>query len=118
MKLILCPKCQDVVKGDYAPRTCKCGASGLQYLKDGLNAIYWGEAIPLGFANSTLVKAVNNQPATGMGRTFEAFVIPKDCPTFKKQCPHEWSGAYIAKDGFTCNQRCTKCGLTKPYSDV
>jgi hypothetical protein len=82
VKLILCPKCQDVVKGDYKPRTCKCGASGVQYTDD-LNAIYWGEAIPLGFANSSLCEAVAYQPLGGMGRKFTAFVIPIVCPTFK-----------------------------------
>ncbi len=86
MKLILCYKCQDVVKGDFAPRTCKCGASGIQYLND-LNAIYWGDAVPLGFANSSLVDAVSHQPLGGMGREFKAFVIPVVCPTFKLTKP-------------------------------
>ncbi len=84
MKLILCTKCHDVVKGDYRKRTCKCGLSGIRYSKNGYNAVYWGPSIPLGFANSSLTKAVTNQPAEGMGERFEAFVIPKSCPTFLK----------------------------------
>lgn len=84
MKLIICTECQDVVKGHTEARTCKCGSSCIKYSEDGLNAVYWGPAIPLGFANSSLRKAVLNQPADGMGERFEAFVIPKSCPTFLK----------------------------------
>jgi hypothetical protein len=40
--------------------------------------------IPLGFNSYTLVDAVGGQPERGMGRRFEAFVIPKECPTMKK----------------------------------
>ena len=83
MKLIFCPKCQDVVKGEYVIRTCKCGASSVQYIDD-LNAVYCGEAIPLGFANTSLAGAIVRQPTIGMGREFTAFVIPKSCSTFKK----------------------------------
>ncbi len=87
MKLIFCLNCHDVVKGDFEPRTCKCGASGLQYLDD-LNATYWGDdAVPLGFANNSLVDAVADQPLKGMGREFKAFVIPIICPTFKLTKP-------------------------------
>lgn len=84
MKLIFCPKCQDVVKLDLGGRLCKCKASGGYYKRDELNAVYTGAAIPLGFANSTLVEAIENQPDEGMGEGFVAFVIPKSCPTFKK----------------------------------
>jgi len=81
MKLIYCPQCHDVVKLDFMERTCECRAS-YGYYEDDLNAIYGGSAVPLGFANSSLVKAVKNQPDKGMGENFEAFVIPKSCPTF------------------------------------
>lgn len=81
MKLILCKVCHDVVKGAYKARDCACGASGLQYI-DELNAIYWGKAVPLGFNNSSLVKAIGKQPKSGQGKVFEAFVIPKKCDTF------------------------------------
>ncbi len=82
MKLIFCPECSDVVKGSCKPRECACGASGIQYLDD-LRAFYWGEAVPLGFCNSALLEAVEKQPATGEGQHFTAFVIPKECATFK-----------------------------------
>lgn len=62
--------------------TCECGRSYGQYHEDGLHAtIGGGDAVPLGFANSTLVRALENQPEEGMGKRFEAFVIPKKCPT-------------------------------------
>jgi hypothetical protein len=83
MKLIYCPACEDIVKCQKSGRTCQCGASGGRYT-DSLNAIYWGEAVPLGLANSSFVQALRQQPESGMGSRFEAFVIPKICPTFKK----------------------------------
>jgi hypothetical protein len=85
MKLLLCEECNDVIKLDYKVRYCKCRKTGGRYLQDGLKAEYWGEhAIPLGFANSSLVEAVNDQPENGQGRIFTAFVIPKQCPTMRK----------------------------------
>jgi hypothetical protein len=87
MKLILCKECGDIVKCLRYKRYCDCGASWGQYTDD-LNAIYGGKALPLGFANSSLVSAVSNQPASGMGQVFEAFVIPKQCPTYKEDKNH------------------------------
>jgi hypothetical protein len=84
MKLIYCPNCYDIVKCQKTDRTCQCGQSGGRYLDD-LNAIYWGKAIPLGLANSSFVRALRNQPDEGMGERFEAFVIPKICPTFNEE---------------------------------
>jgi len=64
-------------------RTCKCGECSGQYTDD-LNAWYKGEqAVPLGFANHSLVNAVVNQPKEGWGEDFKAFVIPESCDTFK-----------------------------------
>jgi hypothetical protein len=83
MKLIFCPNCEDIIKCQESGRTCQCGASGGRYT-DNLNAIYWGKAVPLGLANSSFVQALRNQPEDGQGSRFEAFVIPKSCPTFKK----------------------------------
>jgi hypothetical protein len=52
---------------------------------NGVNAEYWGEhAVTLGFANVSLGRAILNQPESGKGREFKAFVIPKVCPTMKK----------------------------------
>lgn len=79
MKLIFCPDCKDVFKLDYAARSCKCGKATGKYV-DKLNVVHTG-GIPLGFANSSLQKAIDNRPQFGMGATFEAFVIPQNCPT-------------------------------------
>ena len=81
MKLLYCNTCRDIVKLSYATRTCQCGATGGHYREDGLNAIYYGPAIPLGFANGSFHEALGNQPEFGMGTVYNAFVIPKVCPT-------------------------------------
>ena len=83
MKLIYCPECDDVVKLGSRVRFCQCKASRGYYLSGG-NAVYFGEAVPLGFANSTLIAALKNQPEKGLGERFRAFVVPKSCPTFRK----------------------------------
>lgn len=82
MKLILCRRCLDVLRLRFDKRECACGASWGVY-NDDLNATIGGQAIPLGFANSSFVAAVQDQPESGLGRRFEAFVIPKQCPTIE-----------------------------------
>lgn len=85
MKLVLCLQCDDVFKLARTVRTCECGECGGRYFANGVDAEYWGEtAIPLGFANSTLMRAVNNQPHSGLGEEFTAFVVTVHCPTMKK----------------------------------
>lgn len=84
MKLIFCPKCQDVLKLQKFRRNCQCAASFGYYL-DEINAEIGGKAIPIGFANKTLASALKNRPKTGLGSRFEAFVIPEDCETIKKK---------------------------------
>ena len=83
MKLLYCNTCRDIVKLSRTTRTCQCGATGGHYKQDGLNAIYYGPAIPLGFANSSFRDARDNQPEFGMGTVYNAFVIPKVCPTME-----------------------------------
>lgn len=70
----------------YEPRSCACGKSGGHYHDDGLNAEFYGPALPLGFNNYSLTKALSHQPpkSATRGENFEAFVIQKQCPTFKK----------------------------------
>ena len=82
MKLIYCSHCDDVRKLSYTLTTCECGRSFGKYDKDGLNAMYSGEAVPIGFANQSFMDAFLDQPESGQGQRFEAFVIPKKCPTF------------------------------------
>lgn len=85
MKLLFCKNCCDVFKLDFEPRQCKCGEVSGHYTEDGLMAYYSGDAaVPLGFANSSLGLAIINQPETGLGECFEAFIISKNCSTFEK----------------------------------
>ena len=83
MKLLICPKCSDMFNLTKEVKKCGCGSTGGYYKDDGLNASYWG-GIPVGFINSSLIKAIKNQPESGLGETFKAFVIPKVCPTMKR----------------------------------
>lgn len=83
MKLLYCNNCQDVFRLHKTTRTCHCGSTGGHYKSDGLNAIYYGPAVPLGFTNTSFVAAIRNQPEWGKGEPFTAFVIPKVCPTME-----------------------------------
>ena len=86
MKLLFCTKCQDVFRltPSIVPKYCKCGAVNGKCLEDGLNAVFWGPGVPLGFDNASLTHAIKNQPESGKGIRFEAFVVPKICATFNK----------------------------------
>ncbi len=84
MKLLLCLNCNDIFNLSNKKKNCSCGTTGGHY-QDDLNAIYWGfHAVPLGFDNSSLRKALLSQPSFGDGKRFDAFVIPKRCATMKK----------------------------------
>ena len=81
MKLIFCPKCEDIRALAYGLRYCSCASSWGHYRRDGLNAVIGGDAIPLGLNNQSFVKALKNRPARGLGQRFEAFVIPENSST-------------------------------------
>jgi hypothetical protein len=81
MKMLYCPKCHDVRKLQRKQVSCQCGESSGWYKRDNLNAVIAGMAIPIGFQGSSFVEALLDQPEEGMGSVFEAFVIPKECPT-------------------------------------
>jgi hypothetical protein len=83
MKLIFCPACQDVIKLASSLRYCMCGES-FGYYTDEIKAVIGGKAIPLGFANNSLVEALRNRPEKGMGERFIAFVIPRNAPNITK----------------------------------
>jgi hypothetical protein len=84
MKLLLCGSCYDIFNLDFDLKKCKCGETERRYL-DELNATYKGNnTIPVGFSNPSLAKAISNQSQEAMGEEFTAFIIPKECPTFKK----------------------------------
>ncbi|WP_245712547.1 hypothetical protein [Anaerobacillus alkalilacustris] len=82
--MLICLDCNSVFNLDYEWKECKCGHSKGKYI-DNLNAIFEGDAaVPLGFSNASLITAINNQPDQGLGEEFTAFVIPRKCPTFRK----------------------------------
>ena len=83
MKLLYCNTCRDIVKLCSTTRSCQCGATGGHYKQDGLHAVYYGPAIPLGFANSEFHRAIEAQPEFGDGYRYTSFVIPKVCPTME-----------------------------------
>ena len=76
--------CHDVIRLKVGvEKSCDCGATGGRYLNN-LYAEYWGEnAVPLGFANGSFVRALSCRPENGWGHPFTAFVIPKECDTMK-----------------------------------
>lgn len=94
MKLLFCPHCTDVRKlpiraPGMGAGVCECGKSW-GYYTDDINAVYGGDAVMLGFANSSLAGAIQAQrkygdTATGQGRTFEAFIIPESAPSVKRE---------------------------------
>ncbi len=82
MKLLLCLKCNDIFSLDFFEKSCSCGSTKGKYL-DQKFAEYCGEfAVPLGISNPSLINAIKNQPHEGMGELINAFIIPKNCPTF------------------------------------
>ncbi|CAM5198966.1 hypothetical protein UACE39S_05780 [Ureibacillus acetophenoni] len=81
MKLLMCTNCMDIFNLKLEEKICSCGKTRGKYL-DELQAAFSGPAVTLGFANSSLIKAVNNRPTEGLGEPFTAFVIPKNCDTF------------------------------------
>lgn len=83
MKLLFCLSCTDVIRLiPERARHCSCRRSGGVYI-DGINAVIWGNTMPLGFDNKSLAAAIMNQPDEGLGMRFEAFVIPKKCPSLE-----------------------------------
>lgn len=82
MKLFFCPKCQDVVRLTHHLRLCSCGECQGYYVDD-LHAKVSEKAIPLGIANSSFLDALRQRPESGMGKVFEAFVIPAKCDTIE-----------------------------------
>jgi len=85
MKFIFCPNCNHFLQLEVNNlTTCNCGESMGMYQGDGINTVYWGSAIPIGVNNHSFVQVLTRQPKQGQGKKFEAFVISKNCPTFKR----------------------------------
>jgi hypothetical protein len=94
MKLIICSECWSVTSLSLnKPKSCDCGKSGGQYV-DTLNAEIWGEAIPIGFSNNSLLGTVKlqrlldrmekNPNVCCKGEEFTAFTIPKWADSIKR----------------------------------
>ena len=60
MKLLMCLKCSDIFNLTHKEKTCGCGEVKGKYVDD-LNAEYSGDASPIGFANSSFIKAYKMQ---------------------------------------------------------
>ena len=80
MKLLMCKSCGEIFSLSLVWKKCSCKQCGGRY-KNVLDAEYEGNCVPLGFENRSFNKALKNQPETGSGERFTAFVIPKECPT-------------------------------------
>jgi hypothetical protein len=80
MKLIFCPICTDIIRLSHDNSTvyCECKKSSGRYVNQ-IDAIIYGEAIPLGISNESFSKALRNRPQNGLGIEFKAFVIPVEC---------------------------------------
>jgi len=79
MKLLFCRNCGDVLKLQLGRRTCECGDSRGKYLADGDSAEISGpNATVIAIDNVTLAEAITNQPQTGRGTDFKAWVFAKD----------------------------------------
>lgn len=96
MKLIFCPACKDLFKLHISKKSksCMCGMSWGHYLKNGINAVIGGFAIPVGIDNKSFMQAIkkrNTKPANShnefmhftIAHPFDAFIIPVICATVK-----------------------------------
>lgn len=100
MKLLVCFLCHDVVALRHETRSCTCGRTSGQYV-DEVRAVIrgtLGNFAGLGFGNSSLSSALRAQldqgdlpPAHSFGgqapgRSFDAFVLPANCPSVTYEC--------------------------------
>lgn len=86
MKLIYCPECRDIVKLRWdGIRFCVCRESWGEYINY-QDAQIGGVAIPISIVDASLADAICGRPEIdpGYGRRFDAFVIPRNCPTVEE----------------------------------
>lgn len=100
MKLIFCPRCQDVFKLQTEMRFCKCKTVFGRYRNDGLNAIVSRHALVLGFDNGSLARALEKKTGVPLNENellkhrekklcdeiidFKAFIIPDSALTVEQ----------------------------------
>ena len=94
MKLLICKICNSVFNLTNKSKSCECGKTTVHYT-DTINVVYSGPAIPIGFANTSLLNAIelqeflnkiekNNPKVCCKGEEFTAFTIPDWANTIKK----------------------------------
>jgi hypothetical protein len=74
MKLLFCPVCMDLFKLRSEKRFCSCGASAAHYVDD-VQAMYYGEAIPVGISNDGFQRAFWNRNKNHDQLNFGAWII-------------------------------------------
>jgi len=84
MKLFLCGFCEDIVRLIRDEnRYCMCKKSFGRYL-DSNQAVYGGNAIPIGMHNGDLIKAVGHW-ACHEKADIRAWTFAKDAPTYTRE---------------------------------
>jgi len=87
MKLLYCNNCNDIFElpANCTERHCQCYQSKGRYVSViEWSAEYSGPCVPIGFNSKQFVHATRNQPENEPAVIFEAFVIPKNCRTFRR----------------------------------
>jgi len=90
MKLLFCRSCHDIIALlPTLTRRCICGQCAGRYT-DNVNAEVEGDCIVLGIGNKSLVHAMREHAKhgdldTGLGRRFDAFILPDGAPTVTRK---------------------------------
>ena len=75
MKLLICKICNSVFNLTNKSKSCECGKTTGHYT-DTINAVYSGPAIPIGFANTSLLNAIELQEFLNkIEKTTQRFVV-------------------------------------------
>lgn len=99
----MCRDCGDLFNLSLREKVCSCGATKGKYT-DHINAVYSskGTAVPLCFANGSVVRAMTKQrlvditdPDQFKGERFDAWICPKSSNTFKEEVTKDGSEGSI-----------------------
>ena len=93
MKLLICLDCMDIFNLKKHEKVCGCGKTKGKYIDD-IKAEYSGNAMPIGFANSSFSAAYHEQRKKDKlnfaksdftkGTEFTAFFIPASAKSINK----------------------------------
>jgi hypothetical protein len=114
MKLLLCVKCDDVIKlavGEW--RQCECGAARGQYLEDGDNVEVSPGCVVLGINNTSLSDATRRRNDRSLSASFPAvefaaFVFPDNYRKIRRQVTEICTAAFQELRGI--DGGCGLCG--------